>query len=204
MVFIYHGDHQVDSCTAFNQHLSQITGAEILRLDHKETNPNQITNFFNTPSLFSTDKVLAISNFFSLPKATQDKISKLITDKTNLVLWQDKTLTVTQLKTFPQAKVQIFRLPNLLYTCLNSIKPHNLQIFLPLFQKVIDHQLLDLFLYLLKGQLRRQLSTYSKFSTHQLRSTYLQLIELEYQYKSGELPPPREVALQQLIATLLR
>ena len=205
MITIFHGDNLAVSRTAFSQHLDQLKNYEILKLDSKTINPDQINNFLHGGSLFVGQKALAISNFFSIPKANLDKLIKLIiSSDIDIVLWQDKPHNATQLKTFPKPDIHQYKADNQLYSCLNALKPKNLKLFIPLYEQVIKQDLFDLFLYLLKGSLRRQLQTYSKFNQTVLLKTYLQLIELEYQYKTGQLSLPKELALKRVLVAILK
>jgi hypothetical protein len=205
MINIFHGDNPSDSRQAFFEFINQISGHELLHLDSKSIDLNQVNNFLHGGSLFPGTKVLAIDNFFSIPKATIDKLTKLFDPKsTEIVLWQDKTLTATQTKIFPQAKYFGFKADNRIFACLNSIKPRNLNTFNQLYDRIINNDLFDLFLYLLKSQLRRQIQTYSKYDPATIQRTYLQTIELEYQYKTGQLSLPREIALKRVLLPLLK
>ncbi|MFA4827466.1 MAG: hypothetical protein WC596_04445 [Candidatus Shapirobacteria bacterium] len=203
MIHIFHGDNVVDSRAAFNSFLDQNQKTDILRLDPKVIDLDQINNFLNGPTLFSDKKTLAISNLFSVAKSTLDKLNKLLaTSDSDVAIWQDKALTTVQLKIFPKAQIKIFRLPNQLFTCLNSVRPHNLKNTILLYHQVLKLGLFDLFLYLLKNSLRKQLTSYSPFSKDTLKNTYLQLIELDFQNKSGELPLPKEIALERILINL--
>lgn len=207
MIFIFHGDDQNKSRQAFNTQLSSYTNSDILRLDNKTIDLDQINNFLNGASLFAIQKTLSISNFFSISKPILDKLIKIINNSdsiNNIVLWQDKGLNVTQTKTFPKAKAENFRLNNKLFACLNSIRPKNVTGFIPLFAETIKEGLYDLFLYMLKNQLRKQLSTFSNFDKNLLKKTYLQLIELDYQNKTGQLSIPKELALERTIVNLIK
>ena len=206
MISIFHGDNQFDSRQAFNQFLDQNQNTDILRLDSKSANPDQINLFLQGSSLFATKKILAISNFFSIPKANLDKVIKTINQspETDIVIWQDKPLNATQLKTFKNPQIKNFPLDNKLFTCLNAIKPKNLSKAISLYDQVIELGLYDLFLYLLKGNFRRQFTTYPKFIQPVIKRTYLQLIELDFQNKSGQLSIPKELALKRIIINLTK
>lgn len=207
MIYIFHGDDQNKSRQAYNKQLDSFPNSEILKLDSKSIDLDQINNFLNGASLFSSQKTLGISNFFSISKPILDKLVKII-DKTvsenNIILWQDKSLNATQTKTFPKAKTENFRLNNKLFACLNSIKPKNINSFISLFHDTIENGLYDLFLYMLKNQLRKQLATSSVFDKNLLKKTYLQLIELDYQNKTGQLSIPKELALERTIINLIK
>ena len=89
MIYIFHGDDQYASRSAFNQQLDQQLNKDILRLDSKTTNLDSVNNFLNSSSLFASQKVLVITNLFSIPKTILDKIVKLINDDTqnDIYIW---------------------------------------------------------------------------------------------------------------------
>lgn len=207
MIFIFHGDDQNKSRQSYNNQLNSKPSSDILKLDNKSIDLDQINNFLNGASLFAIEKTLAISNFFSISKPILDKLIKIINNSdpiNNIVLWQDKGLNATQLKTFPKAKTENFRLNNKLFACLNSIKPKNINNFVSLFHETIKEGLYDLFLYMFKNQLRKQLNTFSNFDKNLLKKTYVQLIELDYQNKTGQLSIPKELALERTIINLIK
>lgn len=200
MITIFHGDDQVKSREAF---LAVTTNS--FKLDSKSINLDQINNYLNEGSLFSDTKSIAISNYFSISKANLDKLTKfLYQTKVDVFLWQDKGLNATQTKLFSGAKIVNFRADNNLFACLNTLKPKNATKFMALYDKVIDNNLFDLFLYLLKGNFRRQLQISSVFDSKVIKRTYLQLIELEFQSKSGQLSLPKELALKRVVLPLLK
>lgn len=209
MIHIFHGDDQQGSRAAFNQYLDSQSTADILRLDHKDTNLDQINGFLNGPSLFPGSKIIAFSNFFSISKPILDKLIKIISSPLvkegaggDLVLWQDKLLNATQLKTFPQAVTQIFKQNNPLWSCLNSLQPHNSKKFFPTFHLIIADNY-DLFLYLVKAQIRKQLTTPSRFSFASLKRCYLRLTELDFANKTGQLSISAPVALERILLELM-
>jgi len=207
MIYIFHGDNQKDSRQALNSQLDMLKNHQITRLDSKDINLDQINNLLQGASLFSEKKALFISNYFVIPKAIQDKLLKILISNSQdlkIFIWQDKKLTPTQLKIFPKAETFLFKADEILFTCLYSIKPKNTLSFLKLYQQIIDSQLYDLFLYFVKNSLRKQLSTYSKFDQNSLKKAYLNLIELDFQNKTGQLSIAKEIALQRIITNLIK
>jgi hypothetical protein len=206
MVYIFHGDNQLESRSAFNNLLSTFSSSEIMRTDSKEINPDKIIQFIQGSSLFTSNKVLAVSNYFSIPKATLDKIEKVLKNnpECELVIWQDKKLTVAQTNSFPKAKVEAFQLNNKLFACLNAIKPKNLKNFIPIYHDYIGQDTYDLFLYMVKNNIKKQLTSYSRFDEKMLIRTYLQLIELDFQNKTGQLAIPKEMALERILINLVK
>jgi len=206
MIYIFHGDNQFDSRQALNKLLEEYSQYDQLKTDSKNVDLDRVNLFLQSSSLFAEKKVLIIENFFSTNKSILDKLIKIVknSDNIDLIIWQDKVLNATQLKTFPQSKVQLFALSNKLFGCLNAIRPKNLNGFIPLYKEVLKMGLYDLFLYLIKGNLRRQLTTYSKFDQTKVKNSYLQLIELDYQNKSGQLSIPKEIALERIVMNLIK
>ena len=178
----------------------------ILRLDKKTTDIETINNFLNTTSLFQDKKILVIDSFFSIPKSKKRKQLELLlsSSKHQIFIWHAKKLTATQLKTFPKSKNFIFNLSSQLFSCVYSIKPGNLNNFLSLFNQIRDKEPFELLLHLIKQNLRKQLSTWSKLPTNKLKTAYLHLIELDYQSKTGKLVISKESALERIIINLLK
>lgn len=205
MIYIFHGDDQNKSRQTFNLALDQKKDCDILRLDSKEINPDIINGFINSQSLFSTPRVIAISNFFSVAKPILDKLIKIIKSNPNfeVFIWQDKALNVTQTKIFSQSTNKIFPLDKKIYLCLNNLQPNNLARFIPLYNQVIQKEPFELFLFFVKLNLRKQLTTYSKFNQEVLKNAYIQTIELDYQSKSGQLTIPKEIALERILINLM-
>lgn len=205
MVTIFHGNNPVQSRQAFFEFINQSAGVATLHLDSKSIDLNQINNFLHGGSLFPEKNILAIDNFFSISKSTLDKLVKILNSSSNqIVLWQDKPLTTTQTKIFPQAKIFTFKSDNQIFACLNAIKPRNLPTFNRLYDQIVSQDLFDLFLYLLKANFRRQLQSYSRYNQTLIKTVYLQTIELEYQSKTGQLSLAKEIALKRVLLPLLK
>ncbi len=206
MIYIFHGDDQFASRSQFNNFLDQQKDTDILRLDSKNINPDLINGFINSQSLFAVKKILTVTNFFSISKPILTPIIKIVNNNSSIdiVIWQDKNLNPTQLKIFPKATVQKYTLNKSLFICLNQIKPKNLTKFIPLYKKVINQEPFELFLFFVKNQLRKQITSYSQFDKNKIKKTYLQIIELDYQSKTGQLSIPKEVALERILIQLIK
>lgn len=206
MLYIFHGDDDSKSRQAINLAVDQQRDSDVFKREAKETNPLEIEQFLASPSFFFPQKVVLLYNCFSLPKATLDKLQKVIDrfDTVNYFLWQDKKLTATQLKIFPQAKVTEFPLPQTLFAAVNAVKPKNTVQFINLYHAAIIDQPFELLLYLIKGSLRRQLTSFTKFDQSALKRAYLNLIQLDYQNKTGQLTIPKEMALERVILQLIQ
>ncbi len=196
MIYIFHGDDTKTSRQNLLNQLPQDKNQDLLHLDAKNINLDQLNNFLCGSSLLYDQKALWIDNFFSIPKPVLAKITPLINQSTiNTYLWQDKTATAAQIKNFPTAKIIFSRPDNIIFKCLYSIKPKNIKNCLPLYRQVIKLNYYDLFLFLLKNQLRKNLNP-------ALVPAYRQLIELDFNNKTGKLSFPKEIALEQIIINL--
>lgn len=206
MIYIFHGDNQLESRKAFSDFMDQNNDTDILRLDSKNIEFDKVNLFLQESSLFNTKKILSVSNLFSTNKSILDQINKLISQIENIdvLIWQDKTLTPAQLKTFKNSQVKNFPLDNKLFACLNSIKPKNITRIIPLYHQIIELGLYDLFLYFLKNNFRKQLTSYPKFDQPTTKRFYLQLIDLDFKNKTGELTILKELALERMLTNLTK
>jgi len=205
MIYIFHGDHTSQSYTAFSETLKNYSKHEKFHQSNKCIDIDSLDRFLNTPSLFLETKIVILENIFSLSKTELDKIKELIDGHSDndYLLWQDKKIEVTKIKLFPSANVKIFTLPELLFSCLNSIKPKNKTEFSKKYQELIQNLPIELILFWFKNTLRRQLTTYSKFKESNLKTAYLNLIELDKNSKTGNLFEAKEMAIERIIFPLL-
>jgi len=96
-----------------------------------------------------------------------------------------------------------FPLDKKLFASLNSLKPGNIHGFCSLYQQTIKEEPFELFFFWLKNNIRKNLSTYSKFSQDKLKKTYLALIDFEYKYKTGQLYQQKESGLLNILVDLM-
>lgn len=205
MLYVFHGEDVSQSRNALNTLISKLSTTNILRLLAKQTNLETVNLFLNSSPLFIEPKLLVLENFFSVSKPVMDKIIPIIQSNIseNIIIFQDKILTTSQLKIFPQATIHAFKASNLIWGCINSVKPGNLAKFITLYEQMLKQEPIDLFLYLLKSSIRKNILTSYPLTSTIAKKTYLQLIELDYQNKTGRLSIPKELALQRIITNAL-
>lgn len=205
MIYIFHGNHTAQSYSEFSELLSNYKLHEKFHQNSKNLEIDSLNRFINTPSLFSETKAVIIENLFSLLKPQLDTLSKLINSRPNLdyLFWQDKKIEAIKLKLFPKSTVKFYVLPEVLFSTLDSIRPQNKVDFVKKYQNLISTLPFELILFWFKNHLRRQLTTYSKFSPHNLKEAYLNLIELDYRSKSGKLLETKENSLERVILSLI-
>lgn len=205
MIYIFHGDHTAQSFSAYSEALTKFNSSQKISFTPKSFDSDSLSRFLDTPSLFAENKTITLENIFTLPKTSLDKLKKLIDSHSEFtyLLWQDKKIEAAKLKLFPQAQIQLFTLPEILFSTLNSIRPKNSAEFILKFQKLTASLPPELLLFWLKFTLRRQLSTYSKFEPQDLKAAYRQLVDLDYRSKSSLLFQPKETALASIILHLI-
>lgn len=204
MLAIFHGQDSIKSRQAMFAYIDQQKDCEKIHLDSKSIDLSMLNLFLESSSLFNLPKLLIIDNYFSIHKTTQEKLTTLILkSQQNIVLWQDKKLSPTQIAPFKFAKIAEFKASDLINDCIFALKPGNLKLFSQKYQKMLLKEPFDLFFYLLKYKLRKDLQAKSLFSTSKLEKTYLQLIQLDYQNKTGQLAITKELALLRTLSNLL-
>lgn len=179
MIYIFHGSNPAKSRQLLHQALSQ-NPAPPIRLEAKNLDKNALNNLLSGSSLFGQDCPILIDNLFSLPPPSVTEITPLINRANRPVfLWQDKSLTPTQLKIFPQAKISKSDLNRQVFNLLNAIRPKNYLTFMKLFNQVVKEEPAELLYYLLRQRLRQNL-------TQESLPAYLDLINTDYLTKSGQ------------------
>lgn len=205
MIYIFHGDHHAQSYSAFSDALKNYDKHEKFHQNNKTLDVDSLDRFLNTPSLFSETKVVILEDVFSLLKPQLDKVVKLVDSHPDFdyLFWQNKKIEAAKLKLFPKSDIKVFTLPELLFTCLNAIRPKNQADFSKKYQELMTDFPLELALFWFKNTLRRQLTTYSKFPENKLKKAYLELIELDKASKNGTLYEPKDMAIERVILSLL-
>lgn len=205
MIYIFHGDDQYKSQQAYQTKLVDYTNFEQLHYDNKSIDFDKLNQYVNSQSLFGSDKVLILDNPFSLVKLSLDKLQKIIINNQDIdiIIWQDRSLKPAENNIFGKSTNAKFPLDKKLFATLNSLKSGNIHSFCSLYQTTIAQEPFELFFFWLKNTIRKNLSTYSKFSEDKLKKSYLDLIEMEYLYKNGLLYLPKESACLNILVDLM-
>ncbi len=129
--------------------------------------------------------------------------SQIIDDNdVDTVVWFDHQLTPGQLKSFTNAKIQEFKLNQVVFKFVESIVPKNQKEMLPLFEKYCEQEIPEIIFSMVIRQFRlmlnpEQLNSWQKdkiisqiksFPIKSLRQIYHQLLEIDYQQKTGQAP----------------
>lgn len=129
-MLVLHGEHELKSrarlielTTAAKQNHTEVTW-----LDGKKLTPADLELALGSDTLFANPKLLVIEQVFAGPKSKRkDDLAKAlgqITDSTiEVVIWEAKALTATQLKTLGNPQAELFKLSNAVFTWLDALSP---------------------------------------------------------------------------------
>ncbi len=228
MITILHGDSYVTSRNKLNELISQAKleyQAEVVRLDLKKRNLEDLTQALESVSLFGGKQLFVLENLLTLPRSKQkDAFIDLTLDNQdkNIILWDKKSVTPAVKKKLPQAKFLEFKAPVVIFKFLDSLKPKNYKITLDLLHQAITKDAPELLFFLLVkrisqlikalddptslrgapwqvGNLKSQAKQFNKQSLIKLHD---QLLEIDYQIKTGQTPHPLVTHLDLLLLTL--
>lgn len=227
MLTIIHGENVVASR---NYLLGQIDqgkkgGQEALFLDERSFTPEKLVAALEK-DLFGQQKLVVFESFSRLNPSQKKEGIKIIKNhpEAPLFLWEGKALPASFLKAFPTAQVRLFKPSAIIFQFLDSISVGSNQRAIFLLNQVFKKEETGLILYYLskrvndlifikekreekvsarknwqKEKLKKQAEN---FSQKQLVSFLCQLVWLDYQQKSGQLPYPFEFGLELLLAKM--
>lgn len=129
-MLILHGEHELNSRARLIELTSAAkqNGTQVIWLDGKKLTTADLELALGSDTLFANPKLLVIEQVFAGPKSKRkDDLAKalgLISDQTvEVIIWEAKTLTATQLKTLANPKQELFKLSNAVFTWLDALSP---------------------------------------------------------------------------------
>ncbi|MEK7185905.1 MAG: hypothetical protein AAB675_00895, partial [Patescibacteria group bacterium] len=95
-----------------------------LSMEGSSLDQNQLLNFFESTDMFFTEKNLTVENFLSKNKQSKklDVIVEIFnknSKNTNILFWEEKELTLKTLNSFPNAQIQGFKIPKIIFNFLD-------------------------------------------------------------------------------------
>lgn len=208
MITILHGDNIVASRAALSSELERISsqGFALRRLETKQLTVPSLEGALGTQELFTPKVIVVIEELFSLPKSKKkDELIALLSQAAvDVLLWEKKALTVTQLRGFPQAKVQAFKTSSAVFAWLDVLRPGNTQQNLSFFERAEQHDGAEMCFAMLSRQVRlllqikdgaamklapfaiAKLQKQAKmFTADQLLSIHKKLVEIDWAMKTS-------------------
>lgn len=212
MISLLHGEDFVASRKDLWRIKSEFTG-EVVEIDGKTATKEQLVVVLGTPSLFGEKRLVVIENFLAskdIGKETFDKDSHW-----DLVLWEGKKLTVSQVadwqKRLASVRVLEFKVDPAIFKFVEAVRPGNGKQAISLLRECLRSEAIEVVYVMLVRQIRLLLLTGSKakigpedfqklspwqrarlstqaarFSQDQLQRFYKQLLEIDFQIKSGQ------------------
>lgn len=214
MITILHGAHIESSRAELNRLIASGQSGDVRRVDGKSVDANTLTQAIESSSLFGGGITIIIERLFAGLGRQAKKIAAYAAILENagdstIILWEDKELTPGILKQFgPKTTVRLFKLPVLIFTFLDSIKPGSASSLLPLYERVVSGEAPELVFSMMAKRVRQlmaiadgqmpkelapwqasRLTTQAKsFTMSELVTLYGKLSDAEYAVKSGASP----------------
>lgn len=141
MITIIHGDNIAASRKSFTELRQRANNPVMLR--GGAFTLTDLVQIFEGGELFAQNKAIFIEDLFIKVKKGQeleiytDYLTKQAKDN-EIILWEGKIIAKTQLSLIKDATVQLFKLPTLLFSLLDAIKPNNSIALISTAQKVIS------------------------------------------------------------------
>jgi len=129
MITILHGEHHLQSRGVLSSLIAAASqsGRQVAHLEVKNLEPSGLQVSLQTQSLFAEPRTVIIEELHSLMKSKRkEELIKLLEtfsdqEEVEIVLWEKKQLTATDLKHFPKAKVQAFLPTRSMFSWLNAL-----------------------------------------------------------------------------------
>jgi DNA polymerase III delta subunit len=101
---------------------------DVVTQDATELDITSLRQELGSAGLFGLSKCFVIKNLLSSTKSkNKDKLCEVLNQDTGheIILWENKGVTPTALKKFPQAKVETFTISPVIFKFLDSLRPNN-------------------------------------------------------------------------------
>ena len=158
MITILHGEHVVASRYELMKRIvsAEANGFSVKRLDGKHLDVVTLEASLGTQDLFTPRVLIVIEDLFSLPKSKKkDELIALVHKAmVEVLLWEKKTLTVTQLKPFAGVTIVPFKTSSAVFGWLDMLRPGDLPRILRAFEKAVDQDGAELCFAMLCRQIR--------------------------------------------------
>lgn len=214
MITLLHGDDIESSRNELNRLRNQAKDKEIRQLDGRGLTDTALTQALESHSLFGGDTLVIVENLFGKLGKKQKLIESLagiITRSAKIVdviLWEEKEMSATVIKSLVGVKVQLFKTPVSLFQFLDSIKPGNARSMLLLYEKTLATHVPEVIYTMIVRRIRQliqaadgvtpeglqdwqasRLTSQSRsFTMEKLTDIYQRLLEAEYSIKTGTTP----------------
>ena len=157
MLIILHGD---DTATSRKYFLEQKHAkSDGISLDGEKITITDLTQALEGGELFADTKDVFIENLLSKRKksAERDALIELIQQQAtehNILLWEGRELERSVSSSFKTATFKLYKLPQTLFAFLESLRPDNGKMAIPLFHKTLATQEAEMIFFMMVRQIR--------------------------------------------------
>jgi len=222
MLTLLHGENIVASRQVLRSMIdtAQEAQAHVTQLDQKTTTLGSVQQALHQDDFFGQSNLLVIENLHAGPTSVQRKqiIAEVVDAEQDIILWEQKKLTATQLKKFPQAKQQVFNLSKFVFSWLETLGAQNNEAKgLKLLHQAVAQESSELCFFLLIRQVRlllqakdgetlavapfqksRFISQSQRFTLRQLLALHQSLLQTDLAIKSSQLLLPLQLVLEDI------
>ena len=146
MITLLHGDNIDASRAELVRMIGVAKGKEIRQLQGRSIEQVELTQALESSSLFGGDTLVVIENLFGKLGRQVKRIEALSAilvqsgEVNDVILWEDKELGATVVKSLGRATVRLFKIPPIIFQLLDGVRPHAAHVLIPLFQKMCATQ----------------------------------------------------------------
>jgi len=228
MLTLIHGDNIVASRNELVRLKESAKDKEIRDINGKNISESDLRQAVESSSLFGNTMLVIIEQLFS-GLGKKEKQIKLFADILNtsslsvdIILWESKEMGKTVLTSIPKAKVQLYKMPIILFEFLDGLKPNTAKQSILSMEKMKDTVPSELLLYMIETRIRHliqvkdgvtpdkqspwqtmRLTNQAKsFTMDKLLSLHTKILKSEYAYKTGRTPFSLSELISQILLTI--
>lgn len=228
---LLHGDNYPQSRERLNAQVEEFRNRGIkeqVKLNGQKVSLGEVKQAMEAKSLFGGERLVIIENLLSasVSKRQKEIIAYFLGESHDFpcILWEKKEIKGAVLSKFKSKfKVEIFKIPAIIFKLLDSIQPGNYQQMIGLFHQM-DKKEPEMVFYMLCQRVRqlilakdlggkgleglqgwqqaRLLRQAENFELEQLLFFYHKLLEVDYQQKTSQTPFDLSSTLDLLLANL--
>ena len=225
MVKILHGENLVESRKALSALVEKARNEsiEVVVLNGQKTTLAEMRNCLTSDSLLGRNRLVVVENLLSQQKSVERKriieFVEQVKFDNDLVLWEEK-----ELKSLPKiagVQVEIFKVNQVIFRFLESLRPGNTEEILTLLGSVKEQEEPEMIFYMLIRQIRllilakdqslsgladwqkRRLAAQARYFTlEQLKNLQEKLLLIDFTQKTSGDPYPLSSRLDLLVVDL--
>lgn len=159
MITLIHGDNIDASRNELNACIASHKGKEIRSITGGAISPAMLTQALESSSLFGSQTVVVIEQLFGkLGRKIKliESLAKIIVHSpAEVILWEDKELSPTVIKSLGSATVKLFKTPVIVFQLLDGLRPQDAKKLILLYQRVLESQVAEITYALLVRRVRQ-------------------------------------------------